>query len=438
MQWKLSLDRPIPPRQTEEATLRRNTRLGVGNGIAFSLAEAFSDANLVLTVFVRALGASPVVIGLLPALKNGGWLLPQLLSAGRLQALAHKLPVYRRVGAVRFGIWILIALLVWFSGSLSNGWLLAGFLLGYSAYSLTGGAGSVAFQEVVAKTIPTRRRGAFFGTRNFLGGLLAFFVASPIVAWVLSRNSPFAFPSNFGVLLTLSLICIGVGIVLFSSVSEPPTTDPPAPLNARRMLALMPKLLRENRDFRRYVGSRMITRLGGLADPFYILYAREVLNAPPRMIGIYLALRVLAAALSNLPWARVADRHGIRLLIILTGGLIVLVPLWALLAAPLGGMLGPTAAPWVFGGVFLLVGLSIDGSGTAGLTYVMELAPAAERPLYMGVSNTLMGLATFFPVLGGVLIDVLGYMPVFSITALLALWGLLLSIRLPEPRTRSS
>ena len=434
MQWKTTWGRWTPPPSDESTTLKRNTRLGIANGVLFSLAEAFSDANLVLSVFVRQLGASPVIVGLLPALKNGGWLLPQLWSAGRLQAMRHKLPVYQRAGIVRFCIWILMAGLVWFSGWLSAGWLLAAFILAYSLYSFTGGAGSVAFQEVVAKTIPVQRRGAFFGTRNLLGGLLGFCLASPVVGWVLSVNSPFLFPHNFAVLVTISLVCIGLGVIMFSRISEPPTHNPPAPVRGGEMLRMMPTLLREDVAFRRYVVSRMITRFAGLADPFYILYAREVLHVAPRMIGVYLAIRVLSAALSNVWWSQVADRHGNRLLILLTGALIGVVPIWALLVGPLGALLGPASLGWLFGGVFLLIGLSVDGAGTAGLTYVMELAPDTRRPQYIGVSNTLMGVATFFPVLGGVLISSLGYGPVFAMTAVFGALGLLVSARLPEPR----
>lgn len=436
MQSRMIFNRSARIRSNETATLRRNTRLGIANGVLFSLAEAFSDANLVLSVFVRELGASSVVVGLLPSLKNGGWLLPQLWSAGRLQAMPHTLPVYQRVGLIRFIIWIGLAATVWGAASWSAGWLLVAFLLGYSLYNFTGGAGSVAFQEVVAKTIPVQRRGAFFGTRNLVGGLLGFCVASPLVAWILSSASPWVFPHNFAVLVSVSLVCIGLGIITFSNVIEPATQHPPAAVGGSAMLRTMPRLLRQNTDFRRYVASRMVTRMAGLADPFYILYAREVLHVAPRMIGVYLALRVLAAALSNIWWSRLADRRGTRMLLVRTAMLVVVVPLWALLVSPLGSLLGAWSVGWLFGGVFLLIGLHVDGSMTAGLTYVMELAPADQRPIYIGVSNTLMGVATFFPVLGGVLIGSIGYVPLFGLTALFGIGGLILSQRLPEPRVK--
>ncbi|HEY1015933.1 MAG TPA: MFS transporter [Herpetosiphonaceae bacterium] len=422
----------------EQREIRRNSMLGLVNGVGFTLGEALSDANLVLTLFIRELGASAMLVGLLPSLKSGGWLLPQLVMAGKLQSWRYKLPAYRRAGLVRFILWSLLTGLVWISPRIGAGWTLTGVLTLYALYNLAGGTGGLAFQEVVAKTIPPRRRGNYFGRRNLLGGLAAFFIAGPIVTWALdSGGGGPGFPANYGLLLAATLICIGPALVAFMIVREPPTESPLPAVGALGMFAALPRILRQNQTFRRFIVARMLTRLGSLADPFYIIYAREVLLVPAQLIGGYLALRTLSAALSNLYWARVVDRQGNRRLMVLTGILIVCVPLWALLSPAAGLVGGATATGWAFGGVFLLFGLSVDGSGTAGLTYVMETAPEAERTAYMGIANTTLGLATFFPVLGGLLVQRLGYVPVFALTALFAALGLALSWRLPEPRLQA-
>ena len=66
----------------------------------------------------------------------------------------------------------------------------------------------------------------------------------------------------------------------------------------------------------------------------------------------------------------------------------------------------------------------------------MELAAPESRTVYMGLSNTLMGVATFFPVLGGLLIGAIGYLPMFALTAAFALAGMLMTFGLPEPRAK--
>jgi len=57
--------------------------------------------TVVVAGFASRLGASNAVIGLLPAIAQGGWMLPQILVASRVRALAYKLPVYRSAALVR-------------------------------------------------------------------------------------------------------------------------------------------------------------------------------------------------------------------------------------------------------------------------------------------------------------------------------------------------
>ena len=85
--------------------MRRNYRLGVANGVLYALGDALSSANLVLALLVRQLGGSLALVGLLPALQTGGFLLPQLLVGGQLQAMPHKLPLYRRATVARTIAW---------------------------------------------------------------------------------------------------------------------------------------------------------------------------------------------------------------------------------------------------------------------------------------------------------------------------------------------
>jgi MFS family permease len=414
---------------------QRNFRLGVANGILFTLGEALIDANLVLALLVRQLGGSQVVVGLLPSLKNGGFLLPQLLVAGRVAGMPLKLPLYRRAAFVRTIVFALMVAVVFGSGAFSPSVALLLLCVMYTAYSIIGGSGSLAFQDVVAKTIPPRRRGSFFSYRQMFGGLLAFFVAGPIVRALLSQEGPLPFPANFGMLFAVAFVFLSLALLSFSLIDEPPLAQPAKSQTLSDTLRAAPRLFRSDIDFRRFIISRIWGRLGAIADPFYIVYAREVLGIAPRYVGIYLALRVLTAALSNLYWGRVADQQGNRRLLVMTTGLSGLIPVVALLM-PLFAARGSTLLAWLFIGVFLLIGLSIDGSATASSTYLLELAPEAERTTYCGIANTVLGVFTFLPVFGGLMLSFLNndytLLFVLGILGSFAAWGT--TVRLREVR----
>lgn len=417
---------------------RRAFRLGVANGILFTLADSLVDVSLVLTLLVRNLGGSSIMIGLLPALKNGGWLLPQLLVVGRIQPLARKMGMYRRAAVVRVIAWAVLVGVVFGAAQLPSPWALIAFFAAFSVFTLSGGSSSLAFQEIIAKVIPPRRRGAFFSYRLLFGGLLGFFVAAPTVRWLLAADGPLPFPLNYGVLCALSWVFVTLAMWSFALIDEPPLPGVATGASPLATLRRLPALLRHDLDFRRFVGNRLLSRFAAIAEPFYVVYALDSLRISPRFVGIYLAARILSAALSNLWWGRVGDVSGNRRLLILTNALGALVP-WAVLGMPLLAR-GASAdvLGYAFGVVFVLMGFSMDGSATASMNYLMEIAPADQRPLYLGLANTLLGLATFVPVLGGALVPLIGYEGLLLVAGVLAAATWLISLRLREPRTATT
>jgi MFS family permease len=197
-----------------------------------------------------------------------------------------------------------------------------------------------------------------------------------------------------------------------------------------------PAIMRANANYRWFIISRMLTRVGQIAEPFYIIYAIEELGLPPDVAGVYLALRAVSGALSNLIWSRVSERQGTRRLILLTGVLIVLSPALALAGPALSRALGLGGSGLLLamGLVFLVAGVAADGAGISGNTYLLEIVPEAERPTYIGLANTTLGVVTFLPVLGGWLVANVGYGGAFGIGVTFALLGLVASYQLREAR----
>lgn len=430
-----------PPSAAEPATqspgvVRRNYWLGVANGVLYGVGESLSSPGLVLALLVRQLGGSLALVGLLPALQSGGYLLPQLLVSGSIQAMPYKLWLYRRAAFGRVAIFILMLVVIFSAASLPPSLSLGLIVLTYSLFNLGGGTSTLAFQDVVAKVIPPRRRGSFFGLRQLVGGLLAFALVGPLVGWLLGDASPVRFPASFGLLCLLGLVFMASGLLAFSLVDEPPQARPGPRMRVIDGLRRAPSILRSSANYRWFIIARMLTRSGQIAEPFYIIYASEALGLPASVAGIYLAVRAIAGALSNLLWGRLSDRRGNRVLVLASAALAMLPPLLALAGPAIAQALalGSNGLLWAIGLVFLASGAANDGSMMAGNTYLLEVVPEAERPSYMGLANTTLGLVTFLPVLGGLLVAWLGYGGTFAIAMAFALLGLLASLRLTEVR----
>jgi MFS family permease len=407
--------------------------------VLFTLGEALSSANLVLALLVRELGGSLVLVGLLPALQSGGYLLPQLLVGGRLQAMPRKMGLYHRAAIARLAAYGTLLLAVFFAASVPRELSLLLIVVCFSIFTVGGGTSTLAFQDIVAKVIPPRRRGSFFGARQLFGGLLAFALVGPLVRWLLGEDSPLAFPTNYGTLCLLGLFCFAGGLLAFAVIDEPPQLQTGPRLRFAEALRRAPTILREHHTYRWFIISRMLTRAGQIAEPFYIVYATESLGLPAGAAGIYLAVRAITGALSNLAWSRISARSGNRRLVLVSGVLVLLTPALALLGPAIARANGSGGAGLLaaMGLVFLVSGAANDGTNLAANTYLLEIVPDDQRPTYMGLANTALGLVTFLPVLGGWLVANIGYGGTFVAALMFATLGLLASARLREPRLRA-
>lgn len=171
-----------------------------------------------------------------------------------------------------------------------------------------------------------------------------------------------------------------------------------------------------------------------LADPFYIVYATEVLGVPVAMAAIYLSSLVFSEIVSNLFWDHLSQRRGNKVTLQFSAAAALAVPGAALLigapAAPAASVLPPasTLPGYAFTLVFLLMGVRNSGKRSV----LLDIVPVAERPTYWGLLNTLLGLVSFLPVFTGQVADWWGFRPVFWLVAGSALLGLFLSAHLKE------
>ncbi len=426
-----------------EREVRRSFALGVFNGAAFRFAEALIDPPLVLTWFVSHLTASNLLIGLVVPLGDAGWLLPQIFVSARIQRMQRKMPSYTLAAVIRTVAWLLLAAAVWLLDDPLV--LLVGFFVLYTAARLSAGLGGLTFFDVVAKTIPARRRGSFFSSRQFLGGLLG--LGAGWIVKMFLNHPALPFPRGHAVLFLLYCAVMAPALVAFTLIREPPGAVVTGPVTLGEQLRRAGRLLRTDQVYRRYMAARLSLVMANIALPFYGIYAKNVLGAPEGMVGVYVATRVGALLLFNLPWGRLSDRRGNRLvmrLVSLGSGLTALLAL-ALMglveflppaSGGLGGVLRLQGAwlPYLALPLFFLDGAVRPAQILTGSNFLLELVSEAERPLYLGLSNTLMGIAVLISGLGGLVVDLFGPASLFVAALGLCLAGYVLATGLPEPR----
>ena len=417
------------------ATKRSNYLKGVLNGTIFTLGEAASNPGLVLTLLVRQLGGSLTLISLLPVIQSTGYLLPQLIVGGHVQALPYKLPTYRLFALLRLIAQFTLIIACYVAEMVDPTIALTGILVSYALFCIGGGVTTLSFQDVVAKIVQPNQRGRFFGLRQLSGGLLAFAVGGTFVRWMLSDSSPIAFPMNFAAISLFSFVCYATAMGIFATVKEPIANQTVPALRLRDALKAAPDMLRGHPNYRRFIWARLCLLVGRLAEPFYIIYVTEQLGFPKSTAGLFIAIAAVTAAISNVLWGRLGDKRGMHWLLRLTGSLSVAPPLM-MLVAPLLVPFGSTVVlAWLLL-LCLMSGVSSDGIGIAGMTYLLEVVPGPQRPIYMGLANTILGVGALVPVVGGILVNTVGYAGTYIVAALFCIVGVVIATQLqatPRP-----
>ncbi len=430
----MTVHSPHSPLTLSPRALRRNFILGVINGAVFNISEVFMDPEMVFTWFLAQLGASNFLIGLVLPIRQTGWFIPQIFASGYVQRQPRKLPFYKTVGVFRSCVLLCLALSTLLV-PVESPWLLAIFFACLIAYSLGSGLAGLVFMAMLQRVIPPRRRGAFFAQRMFWGGLLAL-GASSAVGVLLDQPDGLHFPLNFALMFGISFMAFVLTVATWALIKEPPEDVSPERVHWRVQVKRGVQILRENAPYRTFVMARICLMLAQLAMPFYIVYAKDVLNVPARMAGVYLTARTASSIVSNLLWGRISDRQGNRCLIRITNCVGLAIPLLALSVGALGSLV-PSLLPWlayIFTLIFVASGSYGMGSAIANMNYLLDIAPPQQRALYVGFSNTLFGLAVLVSSLGGIIVDWAGFAAVMILAAGLYVVAILLSFTMIEPR----
>ncbi|HEX5691037.1 MAG TPA: MFS transporter, partial [Roseiflexaceae bacterium] len=306
---------------------------------------------------------------------------------------------------------LVLGLLLLFQPGLPPATLLAIFFALYAVQTFSGGVAMTAWQDFIARLIPSRRWGTFFGLNFGLGGVLG--VAGAAVATATLASQPF--PQNFGI---LALICFSAQVVSYCFLSS--TIEPPQPAAPRQpmgaFLGSIGPLLGRNAMFRRYLFCRGAIALGLTGHSFLTAAAIERFNSSAADIGLFTAVLLGMQAAAHLGLGALADRWGHKQVLELSTAMGLLALLLAYLA--------PTVS-W-FLPIFALVGAAQAGYQLSGFTLVFSFSSPSERPAYIGVSNTeLMPVAALGPLLAGWLAEVTSYGALFIALMSVGVIGLL-------------
>lgn len=397
-----------PLEQDIRKNLKHNVTVGLWDGGLFGVALGFASFGTILPLFVATMTDSATLIGLVPAIHSAGWLLPQLFTASSVARLRRFLrtvlmtTIHERIPFLGFAI---VALLLPFIG-LKVGLAITFLLLIWQG--LGGGFTANAWVSMVSKIIPPDSRGTFFGMQAGLANL--FISISAIGAGYLLDS--LASPWNFSVCFFLASIFFALSWFALAATHEPEDIEKIIPEEKTHFWDDAKKVLSRDANFNWFLSARILSQFATMGFSFYIIYALREFNMTPVIAGYLTATLTISQTISNIGMGWIGDKIGHRTMLI-TGAI----------AAFLSALLAwnATSLAWFYP-IFILTGMANVSLWTISMTMTVDFGSESDRPIYIGLSQTLTAPATIIaPIIGGWIADSAGFAPTFTISTILSL-----------------
>jgi MFS family permease len=412
--------------QEVKRNYRHNFLVNALDGASFWFGMSFISGTIILPLYVSHFTSNPILIGLIPVLSTAGYLLPQLFTANVIERAPRKKFYVVNLGffTERLPIFLL-APSAYFLAVRQPALALLSFFICFAWHTVGAGLVIVSWQDMIAKVIPVNRRGLFFGVTNFVGngtGVLG----ALAVTWLINK---FTFPNGYVFSFIVAAVLIFLSWVFLALTREPAVHSSKPHISQLTYLRSLPDVLRRDHNFRKYLLAQILSYLSSMAGTFLIIFLVTKWDlTDAQAAGFTIAMQV-GIALSNLFFGLLADRKGHKLSL----EICYLISAVSLILA----ILAPSAG-WFYL-VFFLRGALNGGTFVSGISIVYEFTTAESRPTYLGLANTLPGVAGFIaPLIGGWLAGAASYPAMFALAALLGLasWGVL-KFAVAEPRKKN-
>jgi MFS family permease len=407
---------------SRERIYRRNFVYFLADNILFTVAMGIISSTTVIPDFVRRLTDSEILIGLSGSIFTIGFTLPQLFIARHLVRHARK--KWWFVGPnipVRFVI-LIFAVVAMLIGKDRPELILLAFLICYSIAAVGDGLVGVPWADLTTTSLDNRWRARMLGFTAAGTGVIML-LAAPLIGVLLGDTGP-GFPTNYAILFGASGVLFVLSIPLGLFFHELPGGKARETLPSfSEFLPDLGRVLRDDVPFRAFIIMRILTSLFMMAAPFYVGYATVQLGLSSQVaVPVLLAMQTIGSVAGAVIYTWLGARNNllyIRLALVAA----VLLPICALLA----GVVGPL--PLYLG--FLVSGLAVSGNlFSSYLNWLVGYAHADQRPIYVGLSNTVSAVVSLIaPFIAGTIVQSLGYHPLFAVSLVMALGALFVTLR---------
>lgn len=397
----------------------KNYVLNVINGSCTKLAEQLAGPKVVLPWLLSAIGAPQFISGLLMPVKQAGSLIPQLAVSGKIREFSVRKWFWVGAGLSQSVFLIMMILAVLLLSPNIAGYVILILLLLFSTAS---GVGSVAYKDVVGKTIDKGVRGRMLANRAAIGGALTI-AAGLILRFIIGESNDY---TNYLYLIGIAAVLWFLGSVFFAFKEEYKGATEGG-RNAIKEAKSGIEVFAKDKNYRNYLFARVFLLTIEISAPFYVLHSKQVTSDTIETLGIMIIAIGIANISSSPFWGKFADTSSKNTMIY--AGLIGAST--AILAIGFAFLPDSFQSSYLYGLIFVLLGIAEAGVRLGRKTYLLDYLDERDRPTYIAFANSSIGVITLgIGALLGLVIEFLGIQILLYILIGMGLIGSYLSVRL--------
>ena len=427
----------------DETTRKKALTFSIVDGALSTVMGSLAGGIFLMGFALKVLNASPQQIGILtslPLLAN----LVQLIGSYIIEKTGTKktLCFWSVLVARLFWILILMLPLALFSPIADwRIWVLIG-VIGVS--SLFNSLAGVAWLAWISDLVPENIRGSYFGKRNMIAsacGMVTLLAGGKFIAMWADRSSE-TDPYGFLILFSIGILMGLVSVWFVWQIPESESSKKAEGSSFQFSVFLVPL---KNKNFLAlilFVAAWLFAIQ--IAGPFYGVFMIENLKMDFSTMAIFGTFATFATFFMMRIWGPLSDKLGNKPVIMVSTGVLAVVPFIWVLAIPENYYVPVLIA-------HLLSGAFMAGAGLSQFNILIKLSPKEGRSVYLalfGVITSLVGACA--PVIGGTLSGMLEGISfkvsayevsnlhfIFLISAVLLGLSLFLLLRLKEPSAAS-
>jgi len=282
------------------------------DALGWNLGQSFISPQTIIPMFIVRLTGSNLILGLVVAIQSLGQLLPQLISAHRLEKLHVKKYFVTFMGIIFARLpYIILAVMIFTHPSPFL--ILIIFLICWTVSNFSTGIIMPAYMSLFGKSVPFKLRGRVTGIGSSIGTFLA--VLGAYLAKIFLEKSTSL--NGYAWCFVTGFIILTVTIIPLAFTDEPEEVKKEENPDLHLFLKGLFSSIRENTQFIRYLFLQISMQAGYVGVAFITSYAVNRLGASEGMIAVCTAVLMGFTALGSLLFGFIGDRKGYRLVFIL-------------------------------------------------------------------------------------------------------------------------